>query len=142
MTLGIVGCEAAKFTPETEAFARNRIRKFLTEYNPTRVVSGACHLGGVDVWAIEEAKKRGFETQEFPPAIRNWANGYKLRNIQIAQHSDKVTCITVKTLPEGYTGMRFSHCYHCHTDTHVKSGGCWTVKYAREIGKAGEVIVV
>ncbi|KKL91383.1 hypothetical protein LCGC14_1895230 [marine sediment metagenome] len=146
MILGIVGCEAAKFTVETEILARLVIRRAIgltmATFPGIRVVSGACHLGGIDIWAIEEAKDFGVETQEFPPAMQSWTNGYRLRNIQIAQQSDKVICITVKVLPAGYAGMRFERCYHCNTLDHVKSGGCWTVKYARTIGKAGEVIAV
>jgi hypothetical protein len=38
--------------------------------------------------------------------------------------------------------MTFEMCYHCMSDTHVKSGGCWTVKYAKKIGKEGEVLVI
>jgi hypothetical protein len=138
--IGIVGSEAAKFTPETEATARRMIRESL--HPGDVVVSGACHLGGIDTWAIEEAKKLGLETKEYPPATREWTNGYRLRNIQIAEDSDWVLCFTVRCLPESYDGMRFRLCYHCGTNAHVKSGGCWTVKYAKTIGKHGVVMVV
>ena len=137
MVLGIVGSEGKKFTPETEAAARARIRSLIAEHGVTKVVSGACHLGGIDVWAIEEAKKLGLETQEFPPKIRHWEGGYKQRNIQIAEASDAVVCLTLKTLPPKYSGMTFTMCYHCGTKEHVKSGGCWTTKYARKLGKKG-----
>ncbi len=140
MNIGIVGSEAAKFTPETEAAARTAIRDLLRPDD--YVVSGACHLGGIDVWAMEEAHDLGLLTREFPPATHRWENGYKLRNIQIAQCSDRVVCITVRVYPPGYSGMRFPSCYHCRTTDHIKSGGCWTVKYAREIGKPTDVIVV
>lgn len=140
MYVGIVGSEAAKFTPETEAAARQLIRRSL---NPGDVVvSGACHLGGIDIWAIEEAKALGLKTIEYPPARRTWTNGYHMRNVQIAKRSDRVICFTVKTLPPTFTGEPFLYCYHCGTDQHVKSGGCWTVKYAKAIGKAGEVVVI
>lgn len=140
--LGIVGSEAAKFTSETERKARWVIRWLLKSGRYHTVVSGACHLGGIDVWAIEEADKFGVPTVEFPPATRSWSTGYKLRNQEIAQKSDHVVCITVKELPKTYTGMRFEYCYHCNTNAHVKSGGCWTVKYAKSIGKTGEIIVI
>lgn len=142
MILGIVGAEAAKFTTETEQLARVVIRSLLAKYRPTEVVSGACHLGGIDVWAIEEAIRSGFHTQEFPPAERSWEYGYKPRNIQIATRSDYVVCIALKVLPPHYTGMRFKSCYHCHSTDHVKSGGCWTMHYAKKLGKQGEVIVL
>jgi hypothetical protein len=106
------------------------------------VCSGACHLGGIDRWAIEEARVIGLEFQEFPPASKTWRS-FKRRNIEIAEFSDKVICITVKTLPPGFKeGGWEKYCYHCKTDEHIKSGGCWTVKYARSIGKQGQVYVV
>jgi hypothetical protein len=140
MRLGIVGSEKAKFTPATEAKARALIRSLLSPGDI--VVSGACHLGGIDIWAVEEARAMGCGVVEFPPATRNWTDGYKPRNLKIAEYSDEVVCITVKELPEGYTGMKFQLCYHCGTNAHVKSGGCYTVKQARRMGKTGRVLVI
>lgn len=140
MRIGIVGSEAAKFTPETEALARLAIRGLLAPGDV--VVSGACHLGGIDIWAIEEARSLGLECREWPPARLVWEGGYKQRNLQIARDSDKVVCITVRELPPGYSGMKFKLCYHCGVDSHVKSGGCWTVKQAKLMGKPTEVIVI
>lgn len=59
MRIGIVGHEAAKFTPETERKAREIIQSFLEfKEDPSdeveSVVSGECHLGGVDIYAREE----------------------------------------------------------------------------------------
>jgi hypothetical protein len=114
----------------------------LLKAEATKVVSGACHLGGIDVWAIEMGKLLGIETEEFPPDTRDWTFGYKPRNMKIAKASDHVICITLKELPPSYTGMRFPKCYHCMTDTHVKSGGCWTMHYARSIGKDTDLYVI
>lgn len=141
MILGIVGHEGAKFTSETERQARVIIREYFAD-DITRVVSGACHLGGIDAWAIEEAKNWGLPTQEFPPKDRHWDTGYKPRNMQIAQASDMVVCIVVKELPPGYVGMRFKLCYHCKTDSHIKSGGCWTAHYAAKLGKPFQIIEI
>jgi hypothetical protein len=140
MVIGIVGSEEKKFTSETEEKARVVIRELLALY--TKVVSGACHLGGIDIWAIEEAKKLGRAYQEFPPNEKSW-QGYKARNIDIARASDIIVCITVKTLPPNYKERGWERfCYHCNTDTHIKSGGCWTVLYGKKIGKEGRVIVI
>lgn len=138
--VGIVGSEAAKFTLETERIARRIIRREIA--GAELVVSGKCHLGGIDIWAIQEAEKMGISTVEKPALSRNWSTGYKPRNIQIAENSDIVICIAVRKLPSSFKGMQFPLCYHCGTTDHVKSGGCWTVKYARSIGKMGKVIVV
>lgn len=147
MILGIVGSEGAKFTDATEATARAIIRQLIDNNLPelTRVVSGACHLGGIDVWAIEEAQRLGIPTTEYPPREHNWSRGYRLRNIQIAQAATEIVCITLRELPADWTGRRWDRCYHCAAgaDDHVKSGGCWTVKFAREqLGKRGVVIVL
>lgn len=136
MRVGIVGHEGAKFTPETEAKAREVIRDILRVLVPgadslDAVVSGHCHLGGIDIWAEEEAKRAGIPTRIYPPKRLTWSGGYKERNLQIAADSDVVHCIVVARLPESYTGMRFEYCYHCKTKDHVKSGGCWTAKRAK-----------
>lgn len=139
--LGIVGSEATKFTPTTERQARDAIRGLFTP-SVGLVVSGACHLGGIDVWAIEEAKRARLPYQEHAPEALEWTTGYKPRNLAIARQCDLVVCITVRELPPGYKGMRFDWCYHCRTGDHVKSGGCWTVKQARLQGKQTRLIIL
>jgi len=143
MILGIVGPEQAKFTEETEANARLAIRDLICDcYDPSLVVSGGCHLGGVDKFAVEEAQRMGVPYREYLPKDLSWSAGYKPRNLEIARASDVVVCITVRTLPEHYTGMRFRLCYHCGTDSHVKSGGCWTMKQAAKMGKETKLVVL
>lgn len=139
--LAIVGSEGAKFTKRTEARARELIRGLFARYKPVEVVSGACHLGGIDIWAVEEAREAGIRVKEYPPAELAWDRGYKPRNIRIAQRCTVAVCITVAKLPKSYDGLRFGRCYHCNTDGHIKSGGCWTTKYARSLGKKGYTII-
>lgn len=141
IVLGIVGAEAKKFLPDWELWARRRILESLKRYKPYLVVSGDCPLGGIDKWAIEEAKKVGIDTREFPPEHNSW-EFFKARNVQIAEISDVVLCIAVRRYHHRYKGRRFKICYHCKTDDHVKSGGCWTMHYARRLGKEGELIIV
>lgn len=130
MNIGIVGHAADKFTPRTEKLARAVIRELLS---PPRsvLVSGGCHLGGVDIWAEEVARELGREVIIFKPRSRNWSTGYKPRNLLIARTSDIVHVIVVREYPVRYRGLRFSSCYHCHVTTHVKSGGCWTARRAK-----------
>jgi predicted Rossmann fold nucleotide-binding protein DprA/Smf involved in DNA uptake len=132
--IGIVGHEAAKFTPETEAEARRIIAELLASPDAV-LVSGRCHLGGIDVWAEEEAERLDRTTMIYPPATHSWILGYKPRNLKIAQDSDEVHSIVVAEYPPSYTGMRFDFCYHCGTSAHIKSGGCWTAKQAQRLGK-------
>lgn len=141
MIIGLVGSEAAKFTPYTEAAARRAIRRLLSRNGVTTVVSGACHLGGIDIWAVEEVKKLGKKAIEHPPKSLTWTH-YAERNRKIAADSDECYCITVDRLPSNYDGMRFEYCYHCNSHSHIKSGGCWTVIRALEMGKRGGVIVI
>lgn len=148
MKIGIVGSEGAKFTHETEAKAHGIIFHILRddelhEGQPLEaVVSGGCHLGGIDIWARDAAIQMGVPFIEFKPAKLTWSGGYKERNLQIASESDIVVCITLKELPPDYKGMRFKSCYHCGTSDHVKSGGCWTVKQAIKMRKKGQIIVI
>jgi hypothetical protein len=142
MVVGIVGSEAAKFTPAGKERAIDRIWHILVRPGVTGVVSGACHLGGIDVWAAAQGKTLGIEVIEFPPKAHSWSNGYKPRNIQIAKTCDELWCITVKKLPDEYNGMIFPGCYHCGTTDHVKSGGCWTMRYAKKLGKQTKLVVI
>jgi hypothetical protein len=142
MIVGIVGSEAAKFTEIGKSRAQTAILEIFTRTRATAVVSGSCHLGGIDQWAAEAGFLIGIKVIEFPPKEQSWTFGYKPRNIQIANASDEVYCITVDKLPPFYTGMRFDYCYHCKTRDHVKSGGCWTMKYAKKIGKQTKLVVI
>jgi hypothetical protein len=40
------------------------MKRVITDiYNPDVVVSGGCHLGGIDVWAVEIAAGLGIRTE-------------------------------------------------------------------------------
>lgn len=141
MRVGIVGHEAAKFIQHTEAMAKELIRQLL-EPEGSVLVSGHCHLGGIDIWAEEIAQELGHFDPAFifAPATYHWSGGFKPRNIKIAEVADVIHNIVVAAYPPDYDGMRFEHdglpyCYHCKTDQHVKSGGCWTAKHAQSLGK-------
>lgn len=156
MKLGIVGSEAAKFTPETERKARDIINSLVCRRGVTGIVSGGCHLGGVDIYAEEATQAYNLFCPSSDvrqiiihiPQVLSWRGGYAPRNLAIVRDSDEVHCITVASLPVGYTGMRFPLCYHCaraggeFLRPHVKSGGCWTMHQAIKRGKVGRLHVV
>jgi hypothetical protein len=127
--LGIVGHAQDKFTSFTEWKARDRIGNYILTHQPiiTKIVSGGCHLGGVDQYAKEISISLSIPFEEYLPKIHKWEGGYKQRNLKIAQAA-KVLCIVVADYPNIYAGMKFNGCYHCgnRNPTHVKSGGCWT----------------
>jgi hypothetical protein len=145
MILGIVGAEAAKFTEYGQARAKLNIQYLIDRFEPTGISSGACHLGGADIWAEEAADYNGLEKFIYPPKYLTWKY-YQARNIQIAEKSDIVVCLAVDKYPPDYVGMRFEYCYHCvrlNEPDHIKSGGCWTTKYARvKLGKEGRLVVI
>lgn len=143
MRVGIVGAEGVKFTAQGEASAKEMIRKIISAPEVEEICSGECHLGGIDLWAHEIADELGKPFTAFPPKTLSWETGYKPRNLQIARWSDKVFCLTVDRLPEGFKGMKFNLCYHCSNHgadgtNHVKSGGCWTMYKCKE----GERIII
>lgn len=144
MKVGIVGAEAAKFTPKGEERAKVAIYNIMA--SAIEVCSGECPLGGIDIWAKEITLAAGKPFQAFPPRDRTWSGGYKPRNLQIARWSDKVYCIAVDKLPPDFKGMRFKECYHCrkvgYDLNHVKGGGCWTTIEAERLGKESEWITI
>ncbi len=90
--------------------------------NPV-LVSGRCPKGGVDVWAEEvnaNVDELRWKTEIYPPKNNRWEpEGYKERNLQIAEACDILYCISRKG---------------------VWDGGRWTADRAREMGKKVEVI--
>src|SRR5688572_16872922 len=129
MKIGIVGAEAAKFTPLGEQRAKALINDIICDaadisvgeplipkIYSVGVVSGACHLGCIDIWAMEGARCLFIPPErlhEYPPKELNWSKGFQPRNVQIAHASDFVHNIVVAQYPKEYNGMRFAGCYHC-----------------------------
>jgi len=63
-------------------------------------------------------------------------NGYRERNVKIAEEADRVYTIATKNIK----GLK---CYHCVVRDHDRTGGCWTRKYAiDELGKEGRLFVI
>lgn len=130
MNLGIVGNAQEKFTAETESLAHQAIADAITRHGATRVVSGRCPMGGVDLYAEGAAAWADLPTTIFPPTVNRWdgPGGFRARNLLIAASSDLVLVVVVAKLPPGFEGRDFGDCYHCkgRNPEHVKSGGCWT----------------
>lgn len=132
-SLAIIGHAQDKFTPHTEALAYQAIYDLITLYNPSLIISGGCHLGGVDIYAEHVANALSIPTRIYKPSHLSWSGGYRERNLLIANNSSLVAVIVVETYPPHYTGQRFKGCYHCHNRNppHVKSGACWTAHHSR-----------
>lgn len=149
MNVGFVGNGADKFTPVGEMLARQFIANELWMHDQDypgegvdAMVSGHSPVGGIDIWAEEEAEAQGIALNLKIPEIPAWnphGYGFKARNIDIATDSDVLYVVLADVYPEEYAGMRFDKCYHCvrfrPNLTHVKSGGCWTGNYAIQLGR-------
>jgi|GEM_PF-3269469 len=158
--VGIVGAEAAKFTYRGESLARQIIRGILRDAldhdEGVTMVSGGCHLGGIDIWSEQESDiltEMGLHVEKrihLPRELR-WSTGFEPRNRLIVRDSAVVHNITVGRYPNSFVGKHFSSCYHCdrrfretgHANLiHVKSGGCWTAYEAEKLGKIAQWYVV
>jgi len=137
--IAIVGSSGSKLTKIGETHARKYIQQLISseekKHGEITIVSGGCPYGGVDAIAEGTAKQLGVPILIFKPKALNWSDpsGFKARNIQIAKQSDIVHVVVVNQLPQPDT--EGNYCYHCHSKGHVPSGGCWTGKYAEQLGK-------
>ncbi|HUW00886.1 MAG TPA: DNA-processing protein DprA [Acidimicrobiales bacterium] len=113
MILAIVGTRTF-VAPDGEARAREIIRAELAERKPELVISGGA--SGVDSWAAEEALLLELAVEEITPLHARWEpNGYKARNMLIAERCDELISI------------------RCGQATSYGSG--WTADRAAELGR-------
>ncbi len=124
--IGIIGHRENKFNSITKKSAISLIKTLLN--NDIILVSGGCHLGGIDIWSEKIADEMNIQKIIHYPKRLQWSGGYRERNIKVAKDSDVIYIIVVEKYPENYIGERFNYCYHCKKTNHVKSGACWTGK--------------
>jgi len=140
------------------------------DYSTIVLVTGGCPRGGVDKWSIEIAKELGIDTIIYPPEVYQWHNercdvcmgngsvpgeggtlypcpsckgkgylrGYRERNMLIAENCDVLYDI------EPAYSCKYCHgqgCSKCEGDG-AYSGGTWTYKYARKLGKEVHKVVI
>jgi len=89
---------------------------------------------------------------ENPPEVR--LKGCRSRNIQIAEACDVLYCIVpkvyvhpdfIKDAEEMHAfkgSKRTIYCIHCNQFGHPSNGGCWTMKYAKKLGKETHLVVI
>ncbi len=118
--VGIVGSDGRKFDKLSEKKARDRISQIIAyeiishPHMNIVIVSGHCHLGGIDIFAEEIANKFEISMIPYPPNNLRWEpDGFKARNMRIAQKSDIL--------------------YVLSNDDW--NGGMWTGNYAKKLGK-------
>jgi hypothetical protein len=135
MKIAVVGT-SKKLPMKQEILMRNRIVDILDKYprdGSISILSGGAK--GVDTLAVDIAKKLGFRTYVNYPEKEEWKY-YKIRNQKIAEQCDGIFCFTIAT--------KESNCYHhkLQEKPHLKTGGCWTLEKAREMGKPSDVILI
>ena len=116
MKYGIVGSRSRK--------DKNTVMDFVNNLKPGDVViSGGCR--GIDTWAVNAARGKGFETKEFLPSLTGcrykweFTEAYYARNKQIADACDILVAFV--------SGSR-------------KGGTENTIKHAEKLGK--QVIII
>lgn len=120
MILAIVGSVLLDEGSQKE-LATEWIKLALVKISPTLVVSGGAD--GIDSLAEETAVESEYPFKKFLPKNRRWEpEGFKARNIQIAQTCDYLLCIRTKQ----------SKTY----------GSGWTADYAQRIGKHVKRIII
>ena len=144
MKIAIIGNSHNKFTNFGYECAKEQIVRILSHYKPEIVISGHCHLGGIDIWVEQIARALGYPLDLKIPKQLEWDNeyGFKQRNIDIAKSCDMLFCIVVNKYPYNYEGIKFNGCYHDNLFDHVKSGACWTLKYTQNLNKFTQRIIV
>lgn len=97
------------------------------------IISGGAK--GIDLLVKEICKEQNIQFLEILPEKQTW-NYFKQRNIRIAQMADKVISIS--------TAVKTINCYHCKNQvwTHERTGGCFTMKYAKHLNKSTELIIL
>jgi len=117
--IAIVGASGSHWKEGDKEKVKKTIRGLLKKGDI--LVSGGCPFRGVDIWAEEVASEMRIEQAIFLPKTNNWS-GYKARNIRIARECDMLYDIE----PKG----------------RVRSGGIWTMNYAKDIGKDVKQIIL
>ena len=133
MKIAIVGSSHLSENEERDVrqFCAGIIKTFSSD---VVIISGGAE--GVDKIAIEVAENLEYETQVYPPKEKKWdpptKDGYKARNMKIAQDCDILYCFPTK--------LKTTPCYHCKVLDHEVTGGCWAMKYAKSLGKKTHLV--
>lgn len=126
--IAFVGSSEKWWMPYQRQEAIEFILKVLRSYPKVEIVSGGCPYGGVDIWTESIGYALGIPVTIFNPKMRNW-DGYKNRNIKIAEYCDILYCIE----PEWESDMGASKAFIWRGMKARRSGGIWTMNYARDV---------
>lgn len=120
MKIGIVGSSKADIKQSTIL-----IMALINKYpKDTEFVSGGAK--GIDEAVEEACYVLSRQLTIFKPKINKWEGGYKERNLKIARYCDEVICIALATIDKK------NFCYHCNSDKHDRTGGCYTARLCKK----------
>jgi len=136
INVAIVG--ASSLGKEQMEYVKNEceslLKQFIIDYGINNITFISGGAKGVDTIAENMAKKLNITPDIKKPETPHWEDqdgkiGFKTRNLMIADKCDILYCF-----PSKYSN---EECYHCGKSIpkHQVSGGCWTLKKAREMGK-------
>jgi len=123
--LGIVGSDRRWWKDGDERKVKELIRRivryWVRKYGDVMVVTGDCPYGGVDEWTVEVCKELGVKVRVVRSEGWGWKY-WKVRNRRIAELVEALYCIDKK-------GREWS-------------GGRWTMREAKRLGKWVKLIEV
>lgn len=148
MKLAIVG--ASNLSDNQENDARKTIIFIIREYQKelefTTSLGHIDHLElvtgdakGIDAIVRDMAEEQNIPCRVFTSKVKQWEgdllhDGFKERNLRIVAYCDNLVCFASQ--------LRNTPCYHCGTSEHERTGGCWTMKKAKESNKPTRLIVI
>ena len=141
LKVAIVGVSGEKLDNFEKEKAVLEIIKIGDRHKGCTIVSGHSPRGGIDILAEMYADFTKKDKLIFKPDTSDWEDegekkGYKTRNLEIAEACDILYCISVPMKEGGKS------CYHCKQFTHEKTGGCWTMREAKKLGKKTKLIIL
>jgi len=134
MKIAIVGSSHLSETEGIDARKNSGLvlNSLIEEYGVDDITLISGGAKGVDTEAEDVAKQLGIKTIIHKPLEYKWENGYKPRNLKIANECDVLYCFPTK--------VKTTPCYHCELKDHEVTGGCWTMKKAKELKKETHVV--
>jgi|SRR6185437_15871802 len=90
---------------------------------------------GIDTIAKQVANGLDIPVKAYVSGTKSWdgPDGFKARNEYIAKECSGLICISTK--------MKHTDCYHCDGG-HERTGGCWTMQYAKSLGKPTKLVII
>ncbi len=120
----------------------------------------AAKLGiNMEIYPAEIKQWEDYVVPSFGKIPEKKLMGYKSRNIKIAKtyilycivpevpmikaYDEHISFGTYNFLPNvNKEGVKDHFCFHCNQWGHPNNGGCWTMKYAKKLGKETHLVVI